>query len=1002
MIEEQTVPIPFGQGVNTKTDPKQVDPGGLLVLENGIMTNPKQIKKRNGYAQVTNAISPSGTLTAPKMVQDYGDELVCADNGVLYTYSPTINKWIARGNHSNIEVSNTIISADLYDNSSPCGAYSNGYIFYAYLTANAGAQYSVYDSTSHTLLWSGTINSLYNTGTLSLVVLTTGTFGILINRGSGGSSEIKLLIYTVTSSGVTQTLDSTFYNGGLGTATGCDITASSTGATIVYTIPTVNTYIKTINTAGTVVDSATQSLSLTTGSTGICTVVNASDGKNWVYVSETSSAPVYNVFLTVFSSSLAVVTAKTSILPGGTGISGATIDQLVAYESSTTLQNVAYTTPPAAFSTTPLQEIMTTYFITVNSSGTRTQKATVVNCNIYSKIFVVNGRQYLTVVAGPSTFRSLYFIDLSYAISDGAIKMVAKGCYEKAGDDLTPGSPVTVVLASATKVYVPAEYVNFFVYAPSSPQFTFTGVSAVGLDFDSQNTNQSINANNCLVTNGGIVRSYDGRYATELGFNSIPTIKLQTNSTSGGLVPDGTHNYIAVYQWLDNQGNLHQSAPSLALSVTTTGGNTSTVTLRVAGLGLTEKTGVASTLVISVYRNTPATDSIYREITSLLSPVLNSVTTEYKTVVDTFSVANISLDSNPYTYPGGPIIENIAPPPSVHITSHNNRLFLVDSENRNTLWYSKSIQNQVGVSFSDQMIYQVDQKGGDITAIKELDDKLIIFKNDNPFFISGDGVNDAGTGETFTGSNLIPSDCGCTYSKSTIAFPGGIIFKGSKGIYVLDRSLQVSYIGAPVEYYNSQDITSAVLIYDKSQIRFLTSSGSSLMYDYLMGQWSVFTNHTGYSGVVYNGTYYYAKTDGYIYSESGSTFLDGATSYRLKAQTAWIKFAGIEGFQRIKRIAVLGDYANGSASGHYAQVSAAYDWATSFGSAVTYAPGASSSSGTFQFRERLVQQKCDAVTILLEETGTNGVSGENMSFTDMSFEVGVKKGIRKMQASKTV
>lgn len=62
--------------------------------------------------------------------------------------------------------------------------------------------------------------------------------------------------------------------------------------------------------------------------------------------------------------------------------------------------------------------------------------------------------------------------------------------------------------------------------------------------------------------------------------------------------------------------------------------------------------------------------------------------------------------------------------------------------------------------------------------------------------------------------------------------PLGIMYKSNKGIYLLNRSLQVDYIGSPVEDYNSQNITSADLIQDKNRRRFLTSSGVTLVYDY--------------------------------------------------------------------------------------------------------------------------------------------------------------------------
>ncbi len=47
MLQEQVVPIDFGQGVDTKTDPKAVVSGKFIRIENGTFTNVKRIAKRN-------------------------------------------------------------------------------------------------------------------------------------------------------------------------------------------------------------------------------------------------------------------------------------------------------------------------------------------------------------------------------------------------------------------------------------------------------------------------------------------------------------------------------------------------------------------------------------------------------------------------------------------------------------------------------------------------------------------------------------------------------------------------------------------------------------------------------------------------------------------------------------------------------------------------------------------------------------------------------------------
>jgi hypothetical protein len=80
----------------------------------------------------------------------------------------------------------------------------------------------------------------------------------------------------------------------------------------------------------------------------------------------------------------------------------------------------------------------------------------------------------------------------------------------------------------------------------------------------------------------------------------------------------------------------------------------------------------------------------------------------------------------------------------------------------------------------------VSQVGGDITALKAMDDKLIIFKENAIFYLSGDGPNNLGQQDTFIEPQLISSDIGCSVKNSVVLTPAGIFFKSHKGIHLLE------------------------------------------------------------------------------------------------------------------------------------------------------------------------------------------------------------------------
>jgi hypothetical protein len=135
------------------------------------------------------------------------------------------------------------------------------------------------------------------------------------------------------------------------------------------------------------------------------------------------------------------------------------------------------------------------------------------------------------------------------------------------------------------------------------------------------------------------------------------------------------------------------------------------------------------------------------------------------------------------------------------------------------------------------------------------------------------------------------------------------MFQSEKGIFFLNRSRQVSYIGASVEAYNDQAVTRATLVGSTTQVRFLTSSGRTLLFDYLFGQWSTWTNHEGIDAVVSNGTYYYARDDGRIFKENQTSYADDGARIPLVIETAWLGFLPqLQGFCRFWHVRLLGEW----------------------------------------------------------------------------------------------
>lgn len=97
MIQPQSFPLNFAMGMDTKTDPKQIQGGKFKSLKNMIFQKGKLLQKRNGYGPLTK-ISPQNYLTTLN-----GN--LTAVGATVSAYSSTLKKWISKGNLEPCELS---------------------------------------------------------------------------------------------------------------------------------------------------------------------------------------------------------------------------------------------------------------------------------------------------------------------------------------------------------------------------------------------------------------------------------------------------------------------------------------------------------------------------------------------------------------------------------------------------------------------------------------------------------------------------------------------------------------------------------------------------------------------------------------------------------------------------------------------------------------------------------------------------------------------------------
>jgi hypothetical protein len=385
---------------------------------------------------------------------------------------------------------------------------------------------------------------------------------------------------------------------------------------------------------------------------------------------------------------------------------------------------------------------------------------------------------------------------------------------------------------------------------------------------------------------------------------------------------NGLDNYFAqaVYEHIDGTGQLDRSAPSVQppssvpnFLVTPTiafpswvkGVMNLQVKYTVPTLRLTQrKLPNCSAADIAIYRSAPNNADILQRVTSQSTPLLNDHTVDSVTWSDRLS--DQLNAGNEVLYTAGGVTENAQLPACSISIVHRNRMWVGGLEDPQVIWFSRTYEAGFGVEFSAQQFIRIDPLGGKVTGFGSVDTNLVVLTEGRVWVVSGEGPDPNGGGQGFSEPTLVTSTTGCRDPQSVFILPDGLVFKSEKGWYLLDRSMSMNYIGAEVEKFNDDICTSADVINGTTEVRMLSSSGTTLLYDYFYKLWGTFTNHSGVDSIVLGGIYYYLRSDGTIWQENPGHFLDDGTGSPMIVERAWFKFASLQGYQRIRQSWIKG------------------------------------------------------------------------------------------------
>lgn len=1042
MLNKQAIDIPFAEGLDTKTDPKRVKMGKFVRLENTVFNKGGLLQKRNGYSRLTSLPD-----TSYSYLTTFNGNLTAIGSNIA-AYNSGANSWVQRGKIQPVSVNTLpVIRNNLNQSACDIAVSSSGIACAAYLEVNAGtttAKYVIFDSvTGQNIVAPAVIPVSSGTVTGGMRVFVLGNNFIIVFTNVITATD-HLQYVAINISNPTNISANT------------DIAASYISATTLSWDGYVHgnyLYLAYNTTSG------GQAIKVTTLSAGLtlATAVSFSTYKATIMsVTVDSTNPVQPViYVSSYRSdtsvgytfaldiNLGTLLAPQQIISTGTILNLTSVAQngvcSVAYEVSNNYSFAPGTGTPSNY--------VSAVTVTLATATVSAAYVVVRSVGLASKGFIVNEVVYF-LAAYSSSFQPTYFLINASESTSAAPVIAAKLAYTNGGGYLTTGLPsVTVTDTTAQFGYLFKDLIqaaNKGTALVSGTQtagiYSQTGVNLASMAIGTSGLDTAEIGNDLHLT-GGFLWMYDGYLPVEHNFflwpdisptaspNPINTAVAAWSATGGSIAaqPDGATNtncyyYQVTYEWTDNQGNAFRSSPSIPIAITTTGAlSTGSVVLTIPSLRLTAKT--ANPVKIVIYRWSVAQQAYY-QVTSITSPVLNTTTADSVTYTDTSADATIL--GNNLLYTTGGVLEDVNAPASDLVSLFDTRFWLVDSEDRNLLWFSKQVIEATPVEMSSVLTVYVPPTvataTGEITSIHPMDDKLIISKGGNSFvYINGSGPDNTGANNQYSPAIFITSTVGCDNQKSQALIPQGLMFQSNKGIWLLGRGLDTSYIGAPVEDFTTGALVlSAVIIPETNQVRFTLDSGITLMYDYYYEQWSVFKGVPCVSSCVFEDMHTFINAYGAIFKESAGAYLDGSNPVLMAFRTGPLRLGDLQNYQRAYFFYLLGTYI----SPHKLVVSMIYDYdanpsqsviitptnySTALGQGLSQSPlGQGTPYGGPRSLENwrifLERQRCMAFAIQVQEVFDNSygtVAGAGLTLSGINVVMGMKKGFRPQEAANT-
>ena len=1002
-LTKRKVTVPLAAGLQTKADPRALQPPGLTVCKNIEFEEVGGLQKRKPYVSIGVNILGGGTLSNVRRFYANGDELICFTSEALYSWSARDTAWVLKATWLAAKVTEQSSFVDPTEQVSTDRCEVGNCVIFAWVKNHGTA-------TSRTV-WVAAKDK--TTGATILPATQPSSGGVTgVDRPRLVALASKALLFFVNSDddlvviGLTPaTLAADLAVAGtliLDTADHSDYyDAVSDGTAAYFAVrrnPNTSYEVGTVSSAvavtkATIARACSGPISLAVSPGGASRLLVARDNSGTLrgdILNQSTFAEVTaNVSLGTTSTAFVQVTAcYRTVQVGGQWNCYVFVGELEDEGgNSGNLFRVA----------------------TLNNAGTAVTLANLAtNLSLASRAFDHNGRVYVNTVfaidavvggvTASADFRSApqntYFLH-----RDDGFLVAKMATHVAAGHrSVTSHLPGVQSLGSNVYAWCGGERRSIPINTRQS-DYSARAPRDIQITFDSNDARRCARLGQTLYITGGEVMQYDGTSLVECGWHLFPW-KFFFFVAGAGTMTAGTYTWGSTWRSDNAVGDRDRSTMVSTDSAT---------------LAINEEAQILVDPVAAATHRTKYCQEIWRTPADPVAGAPRYLVTGQDPTVITGDNAFIPGGNSPGSFvdsyadtvlttkeafdENDGVLERLAPPPASIIVATQSRIILAGiSDNPYRIVYSRLRGEGEVAAFHDALTVDVPPTGGAITALGFLNETLVAFCETAVWALPGDGFDNTGGGQNYGPARLLSSDVGAVNAEAVALTPKGLLFKSSKGWYLLSSGWQVQYIGSAVASFDSDTICAVHVMESKHQVRCMGASSRALVWDYLVNEWSEWTITDGIHAGLWNSTYHYATSSAVKAEQSSYSTAD----YFFDVETAWIPVDGFLGRGRIWYIAPVGEYR--SAFDLRIRIARNYDDSDASGPTWVddkfWSPSPTTVGGPLRVRHGLASpQRCHAIKVRLTDyadgSTTNPPAGEALKLTALEIEMGVEPGLYK-------